>query len=256
MTSGHAVSRLPGHHTLLALAATLVLGMAPPGTGEIVESDQTFKSRGKEITVDVFAPREAGKYPAIMVLHGHGGVGEDKRSWSHEQARRLAGTGYVALVPHYFGRLKPDPKNGQKNARSFSAWTRAVSDSISLATRRPDVDPKRIGVLGASLGSWVALSLAARDRRVSAVVEYYGGLPEWEELDAARLPPILILHGDADRNVSVREAYKLEQFLRESGVSFEIHIYAGAGHGFRGDDRDDAIKRTLDFFNTHVKRAL
>jgi carboxymethylenebutenolidase len=255
MTPDHAANPLPGHLALLVLAATLVVGMAAPGPDEIVESDQTYKSRGKEMTVDVFAPGAAGKYPAIIVLHGHGGAGQNKRSSSHELARRLARTGYVALVPHYFGRLKPDPKDGRKNARSFSAWTRAVSDSISYATRRPDVDPKRIGVLGSSLGSWVSLSVAARDRRVSAVVENYGGMPEWEQLDPTRLPPVLILHGDADRNVPVREAYKLEQVLRESGVSYEMYIYAGAGHGFRGDDREDSIHRTLDFFNTHVKRA-
>ena len=81
----------------------------------------------------------------------------------------------------------------------------------SATPRRPDVDRKRIGLASASLGSWVSVSVAARDRRVSAVVEYYGGLPEWEELDLTRLPPVLILHGDADRNVRVEEAYKLEQ---------------------------------------------
>ena len=42
----------------------------------------------------------------------------------------------------------------------------------------------------------------------------------------------------------MQEAYKLDQVLREWGVSHEMHIYAGAGHGFRGEDRDDAIKRT------------
>jgi len=255
MKSARALSTFPGLYTLLGLCATLVLGMAAPVTNGIVESDETFKSRGKDFAVDIFAPGTPGKYPAIIVLHGHGGAGENKRSSSHDLARRLARTGYVALVPHYFGSLKPDPKNGQKNARSFSVWTRTVSDSISFATRRPDVDPKRIGVHGSSLGSWVSLSLAARDRRVSAVVENFGGLPEWEDLNLGRLPPVLILHGDADRNVRVQEAYKLDQALREWGVSHEMHIYAGAGHGFRGDDREDSIKRTLDFFDLHVKRT-
>jgi carboxymethylenebutenolidase len=174
---------------------------------------------------------------------------------SHELARQMARTGYVALVPHYFGRRKPDQKNGQKNARSFSAWTRAVIDSVSYAARRPDVDSKRIGIVGCSLGSWVALAAAARDRRVSAVVEYYGGLPEWEELDWSRLPPVLILHGEKDRNVSVQEAYKLERALRESGVSCDMHIYPEAGHGFRGREQEDSIKRTLDFFNANVRRG-
>jgi carboxymethylenebutenolidase len=240
---------------LPGLSATLVVGMDSPSSEEIVARDPTFKSRGKEFKVDVFAPGAPGRYPAIVVLHGHGGAGENQRSLSHDLARRLAQTGYVALVPHYFGALKPDPKNGQKNARSYAIWTRTVSDSISFAARQENVDPKRIGLLGSSLGSWVALSVAARDRRVSAVVEYYGGLPEWEELDLGRLPPVLILHGDADRNVRVQEAYKLEQTLSESGVFHEMHIYAGAGHGFRGGDREDSIKRTLDFFDVHVKRT-
>ena len=133
MTSDRAASRFPGHRAMLCSFVTLVMGMAAQATDEIVESDEIFKSRGKEFAVDVFAPRAAGKYPAIIALHGHGGPGEDKRSWSHDLARRLALRGYVALVPHYFGRLKPDPKNGQKNARSFSAWTRTVSDAISYA---------------------------------------------------------------------------------------------------------------------------
>ena len=67
---------------MLCSFVTLVMGMAAQATDEIVESDEIFKSRGKEFAVDVFAPRAPGKYPAIIVLHGHGGPGEDKRSWS------------------------------------------------------------------------------------------------------------------------------------------------------------------------------
>jgi carboxymethylenebutenolidase len=239
---------------LIVLAIT-ALGMISPEPDEIVETDATFKSHGKEITVDVASPGAAGRYPAVVVVHGHGGVGEGKRSGSHALARDLARAGYVALVPHYFGTLKPDPKNGRKNARSFGVWERTVSDTVALAARRTDVDPKRIGLVGLSLGSWVSLSVAARDRRVSAVVENFGGWPEWEELNPARLPPVLILHGDADRNVPVDEAHKLERMLQAAGVSYEIEIYPGAGHGFRGADHDDALKRTIEFLDTHVKRT-
>jgi carboxymethylenebutenolidase len=239
----------------LALGATLTLGIATTARepGEIVESDEIVKSRGKDIVVDIVAPAAPGKYPAVVVLHGRGGVGEGKRSGSHHAARDLASAGYVALVPHYFGRNLPDPKNGRKNARSHALWTRAVIDTISYAARRPDVNPRQIGLLGFSNGSWVSLSTAARDRRVSAVVEYYGGYPAWDEINPARLPPVLILHGDADRVVPVEEADKLEQVLKDAGVPYEMHIYPGADHGFRGADRDDALKRTLEFFAAHVK---
>jgi carboxymethylenebutenolidase len=241
----------------LIFGAVLVIasGMDAPRPGAIVEAEETFKARGKEVAVDVFAPGAPGKYPAVVVVHGHGGVGDGLRSPSHTLARRLAGAGYVALVPHYFGRLKPDPKDGRKNARSFAVWSQTVRDTVGYAARRPDVEPGRIGLVGSSLGSWVSLSAAARDRRVGAVVENYGGMPVWEDLDPARLPPVLILHGDADRNVPVSEAYRLERVLLEAGVPHEVHIYPGAGHGFRGPDSEDALTRTLAFLDTHLKQA-
>jgi carboxymethylenebutenolidase len=240
---------------LAAILATAVLGMAPPDQAAIVESEETLRSHGQSFAVDVMAPREAGRHPAVVILHGHGGVGDNKRSGAHNLARHLAEAGYVALVPHYFGRDKPDPKRGQKNARSFGVWERTVSDTVGFAAKRPDVDPKRIGLVGMSLGSWVALSVGARDRRVSAVVEYFGGFPEWEELNPARLPPVLILHGDADTNVPVQQAYALEEHLKQADVPYEIHIYKGAGHGFRGDDHVDAVKRTAEFLDKYVKRS-
>jgi dienelactone hydrolase len=238
----------------LALAAALVLGMDARASSDIKETDETFKSRGKDFVVDVFAPEAPGKYPAIVVLHGHGGLGEGKRSGCHEAARRLARAGYVAMVPHYFGRAVPDPKNARKNAQSFAVWERAVSDTVGFAMRRADVDPKRVGLLGFSLGSYVSIGVAARDRRVSAVVENYGGLPEHEDLNWSRLPPVLILHGDADKVVSVDSAHALDQVLDEANVFHEVKIYPGAGHGFRGDDHQDASRRTLEFFDKYVKR--
>jgi carboxymethylenebutenolidase len=253
MNAGHAPIRSLRHAALLILAI-LAPGMAGAEPVEIVEADEVFKSKGQNIKVDVFSPREPGKYPAVLVLHGHGGVpDEGKRSGTHALARFLAESGYVALVPHYFGGLKPS-KDIWKNARGFATWERRVSLIVGYAARRSDVDPRRIGVLGTSLGSFVSLSVAARDRRVSAVVEYVGGWPEWESLDPTRLPPVLILHGDADRVVPVEKAYRLEKIFQEAKVPYEMHIYPGAGHGFRGDDHEDARKRTLAFFDTHVKR--
>lgn len=235
----------------IILAAASLAGAGPQSS--IKESEDSFKSRGKDFAIDVFAPEAAGKYPAIIVVHGHGGLGEGKRSICHEQARRLAREGYVALVPHYFGRAVPEKKDARKNARSFAAWVRTLSDAVSFAARRADVDATRVGILSFSLGSYVSLSLAARDRRISALVENYGGLPQQEILDWSRLPPVLILHGDADRIVNVGEAHRLKQVLVEAGVTCEAKIYRGAGHGFRGEDFEDATSRMLAFFGMYVK---
>jgi carboxymethylenebutenolidase len=254
MTSVPIARWFRNRRVLPAVAAILALGLAPAEPGTILESTESYSTRGQEIVVDVVTPSAPGRYPAVVVLHGNGGIGDGKRSGFHHLARVLARSGYVALVPHYFGRQKPDARNGRKNARSFDTWTRTVSAAVSHAARRPDVDPQRIGLVGSSLGSSVALSVAARDRRVSAVVENCGGLLPWETLQARRLPPVLILHGDADTIVSVDEAYKLDHILEQAGVLHDIHIYPGAGHSFQGADRDDADQRTVAFFDRYLKR--
>lgn len=253
MTTPQAIQNRPCSLLVIALASAALGAVDSPRS--IKESEESFKSRGKDFAIDVFSPEAEGRYPAIIVVHGHGGLGEGKRSICHEQARRLAREGYVALVPHYFGRAVPEKKDARKNARSFAAWVRTLSDAVSYAARRADVDAKRVGLLSFSLGSYVSLSLAARDRRISALVENYGGLPQHEILDWSRLPPVLILHGDADRIVNVDEAHRLKQVLDEAGVTYEIKIYEGAGHGFRGEDFEDATSRMLTFFDRYVKRG-
>jgi carboxymethylenebutenolidase len=237
---------------LVAVATISAFGAGLDSPG-LKETTEVVSSRGSSIVVDVLAPEEGRRHPAVVLLHGTGGLGEGMRSELHEMARALARSGYVALVPRYFGKAVPDRKAAHKNARSFRTWVRNADAVVAAAARRPDVEPGRVGVLGVSLGSWVALSVAALDRRVSAVVEYSGGFPAWEDLDPTRLPPVLILHGDADRNVPVAQAHELDDLLDRAGVPHETHIYPGADHGLRGTDRLDALSRTLTFLDSHLK---
>ena len=67
-----------------------------------------------------------------------------------------------------------------------------------------------------------------------------------------RLPPILILHGEADPTVPVEEAYHLQQVLERRGVAYEMQIYRGAGHGFTGETWRDAGLRTLAFLKKYL----
>ena len=147
----------------------------------------------------------------------------------HALARELTLAGYVTLVPHYLGTRKPDPKNGRKNARSYAVWERTVIDTVGFAARRADVDPKRIGVVGLSMGSWVALSVAARDRRVSAVVEYLRGLASVG--GAQPRPPPARAH-PARRRGRQRAGSGGPQagaIAPGSGGLYEMQIYPGAG---------------------------
>jgi carboxymethylenebutenolidase len=125
------------------------------------------------------------------------------------------------------------------------------------------VDSQRVGLLGFSLGAYLSLTLAAdKDSQVAAVAEFFGGLPDcrWKELK--RLPPTLIVHGDQDSTVSVKEAYALRGFLEAKKLPYAIKIYKGQEHLFGGKVTfavkraiiEDAKRRTLAFFEKYLKK--
>jgi len=124
--------------------------------------------------------------------------------------------------------------------------------ATSFVARQPQVDSERIGLLGFSLGAYLALSASAIDSRIQAVVEFFGGMPKEMKFFARRLCPVLILHGDQDKTVPVEEAYHLRQLLEKKQIAYEMQIYPGVGHGFGGEIWRDAGLRTLAFLQKYL----
>lgn len=237
----------------------LMMLLNPGARGaEIEESKTSFSSQGKSIVVERFSPKAPGKHPGIIVLHGAGGMRPEGFGFAfREYARQLARNGYVAHIVHYFDRTGHQVATDEEVMKThFADWLKTVGDGVTHLASQPDVDPSRIGLLGFSLGAYLSLSEAMFDHRIRAVVEYFGGIPEVLAKDLKQLPPVLILHGDADRVVPVKEAETLERLFDEKHVTYEKKIYAGQGHGFLGADGLDAVKRTMGFFEKHVKNAV
>jgi dipeptidyl aminopeptidase/acylaminoacyl peptidase len=63
---------------------------------------------------------------------------------------------------------------------------------------------------------------------------------------------VLILHGDHDKTVPVKEAYHLQQILEKKQIAYEMQIYSGVGHGFSGEIGRDAGLRTLTFLRKYL----
>ena len=215
----------------------------------ITNSQVAFLSGGKNIHLDCFLPSSNGQpFPAVIALHGSGG-GHASMS---QPAAMLASQGFAVYVLHYFDRTGTINAEKQNLFRNFPLWMKTLWDAVSHVERQHQIDPERIGLLGFSLGAYLTLSNAGIDPRVRAVVEFFGGLPKEMKLFLRRLPPILILHGEADPTVPVEEAYDLQQVLERKGVAYEMQIYRGAGHGFTGETWRDAGLRTLAFLKKYL----
>jgi carboxymethylenebutenolidase len=215
----------------------------------VTQSELIFDSGGKPIRVDSFLPGGKGeRFPAVVALHGSGGG----FATMSEPAELLASQGFAVYVLHYFDRTGTSIADKETIFRNFPLWMKTLWDAISQVERQPQVDGERIALLGFSLGAYLSLANAAIDKRVRAVVDFFGGLPREMKLFMRRLCPVLILHGEADETVPVTEAYQLQSLLEKKQIPYEMQIYPGAGHGFSGEVWRDAGIRTLGFLKKHL----
>ena len=230
------------------------VSVAAPRDAGIIASTAQFESGGKPVAIDVLAPANVErdkKLPAVILVHGFDGLKGSLIDY-RKHAKDLALRGYIVLIPHYFEATQSNVLDPAKflgeMAKNGPVWAKVVQDCVAFASKQPEIDEKRIGLLGFSLGSYLAIYVAAIDTKVAAVVEYFGGASPGVDQLLNKRPPILILHGDKDKSVSVDEAKKLATICTDRDIDNEMKIYKGAGHGFYGPDDDDARKRAVEWF--------
>ena len=189
--------------------------------------------------LEVWPAPGAGKGPAIVLLYGAAGPAlfTEATSDHRRYPQSFAAAGYMVVMP-YYAEAGGDP---------LVVATRA----IDLVRADPRVDPSRIAVVGYSRGANLALRLSAADRRVAAVVEFYGWLDDG--VSVAHMPPTLILHGAKDRDVRVEQAYALERSLKASHVDYEIHVYPEQEHGFGKAALNDSASRAIAFLDARLR---
>lgn len=234
--------------------STPIAGSTPASVvnDNVRQSSGSFTSESKAISFELFEPVAPGRYPGVVMLYGSGGMTVGGPLF-RVTAQALAREGYVVYLPHYFEKTGTQIATRDDDVKYFATWMRTIADTIDQARGKANVDSKRIGLIGFSLGAYLSLSVASVDNEVKAVVEYFGGLPEFFSKQLRSMPPTLILHGDADRTVPVSEAYNLEALLKSRKASYEIKIYTQQGHGFSGPAAADAMQRTVAFFAKNLK---
>lgn len=213
----------------------------------------SFTSGGATIAVEWFAAATGARGPALLLLHGADGLtyGDGYRLG----AQVLAGAGYHVAFVHYLDRTGERRVSYATLRERVPLWAATVGDALGWLGRRPEVDPARLGIVGISLGAALAMEVAASDPRVKAIVDYFGPVPEEFAARRPKLPPTLILHGEADRLVPVANAYALDRLLTETGTPHEIQTYPGQGHGLTGLAQFDSANRASAFLDRYLAKV-
>ncbi|GAA3764653.1 glucuronyl esterase domain-containing protein [Terriglobus aquaticus] len=157
--------------------------------GVTIERISYQTAYGLRVPAVVYRParRPPGRMPGIVVVNGHGG---DKTSWYAFYTGVLyARAGAVVLTydPIGEGERNDDhrdftrehdeliPSPGSMPVRLGGLMVTDVMQAVSTLTVRPDVDPSRIGVMGFSMGSFIASLAGSADPRVHALLLVGGG---------------------------------------------------------------------------------
>jgi dienelactone hydrolase len=218
----------------------------------LARTDASFTHRGHRVAVEVIRPATQEPLPAVLVLHGASGKG--RGYYIDAYAAELAARGLAVFIVGYFDGLGTRVGRPSSTAH-FHVRDAVIRSAIDYALSRRDVRQGPVGIYGFSLGGFHALSVAAADTRVGAVVSMGGALSRHIDTRSLNgMPPVLLLHGTHDSTVPFGRTIEVGQALERIGTPFEMTIYPRNGHQLRAAVRDDTIGRTADFLARWLHR--
>jgi len=196
-----------------------------------------FASNGDTVKGYLAVPR-SGRGPGVLVIQEWWGLVDHIR----DVCDRFAREGFVALAPDlYRGETASDPDGAGRLMMGLEIprAARDLDGAVKALLDQPAVDGARLGAVGFCMGGQLALFAATRNRRIGAVVDFYGVHPN-VKLDLTGLQAsVLGIFAERDSFVTPAVADKLAADLRAAGKSVHCEIYPRVDHAFMNDSRPD-----------------
>ena len=260
--------------------------------GVVIERNVAYLPAERAEKADLYLPAKRAKserLPAVVIIHGGGWTGGDKGAVREFNiGTTLALNGYVGMSINYLLSTQGSvtwPQN-LHDCKTAVRWLRKNADRLQI-------DPDHIGVIGGSAGGHLSAMLAVTGPtdgldpkgpygeyscRVQCAVDLYGPTDLTQLRDIAMLgkkrdeapdlyraaspttyadktdPPVLILHGTADKTVDMKQSELFAAALKKAGVEHELVVVEGAPHSFHLEPKQrDLRPLVLGFFDKHLK---
>ncbi|HLL29423.1 MAG TPA: alpha/beta fold hydrolase, partial [Allosphingosinicella sp.] len=266
--------------------------LKPPAaaTGFVTPEPVLFRAEdGVEVHGQLFRARGPGKRPAVVYVHGGprrqmllGFHPSGYYSHAYIFNQHLAASGYHVLAVNYrsgtgYGKAFRD---APEIARGGASEYRDVLAAGRWLEARDDVDPGRIGIWGGSWGGYLtALGLARNSDLFAAGVDFHGvhsmlrPVPnslspdaqnaarqlQWESSPLGAIErwrsPVLLIHGDDDRNVDFSQSVLLARELAARRIPYRELVFPNERHSFHLHSHWLASFRAADAFFDEMLKA-
>ncbi len=163
-------------------------------------------------------PAGRGPFPAVVFVTGSDP--DTRETWQLE-ARALAARGIASLL--YDKRGVGESLGASHDLASWDDLAGDVEGAVTyLRSRAGLIDPRRIGLIGQSQGTWIITKVAARDSAIAFLVYISGGGISASEQETYRTGALMKAAGFSDADTARARAFQREKFrVARTGLGWD-----------------------------------
>ena len=241
----------------MLLALTIATGVAFGAGGETV----TYKVNGLDYEGYYISP--AKDAPLVILIHDWDGLTD----YEVKRAQMLADQGYAVFAADLFGAGVRRTEVTDKRQHTGELYKdrqkmRALMDGALSMAEAKGARTDNAVAMGYCFGGAAVLEWARSGAPLKGFATFHGGLKTPEGQNYAKTGgKILIMHGSADKAISLDQFAELAKELEAAGIDHEMITYGGAPHAFTvfGSNRyqetadKNSWNRFLDFLSEVLK---
>lgn len=204
----------------------------------------------------------AANAPLVLLIHDWDGLTD----YEVKRSQMLADMGYAVFAGDMFGKGVRPTAMADKKKQTGALYKdrprmRALLEGAFAAAKGQGGNVGNAVAMGYCFGGTTVLEFARSGANLKGFVTFHGGLTTPEGQDYSNINgKLLILHGSADTNVTMKHFAALTNHLEQHKVNHEMITYSGAPHAFSvfGSKRyrKDADEKSWKRFGEYLDETL